>query len=90
MLREGGAEHSEATKPLTLTKPSLLSEYARKTDLAREFGVSERTIERWVRLRLLPTPIRLGRTSLYHLPAVRKRLLNQVERTNKRRSGRRT
>ena len=49
----------------------LLTDFATKKDLAREFNVSPRTIERWVRLRLLPRPIRLGRTTLFHLPTVR-------------------
>ncbi len=54
----------------------LLAEYARKNELAREFGVSPRTIERWVRRRLLPRPVRLGRTLLFHLPTVRRHLEN--------------
>lgn len=64
----------------------LLAEFVRKEDLAREFGVSERTIERWVRLRLLPAPIRLGRTSLYHLPTVKKYLADQTSDKIRRRS----
>ncbi len=53
---------------------SLLAEYARKKELAREFDVSERTIERWVRMRLLPAPVRIGRTSLFHVPTVKRHL----------------
>ena len=49
----------------------LLSDYTRKEDLARDFDVSPRTIERWVRLRLLSAPVKLGRTSLFHIPTVR-------------------
>jgi predicted DNA-binding transcriptional regulator AlpA len=56
----------------------LLADYLRKDDLAREFGVSARTIERWVRLRILPQPVRLGRTSLYHLPTVRQHLQDSL------------
>ena len=52
----------------------LLAEYANKKEVADEFDVSERTIERWVRLRLLPAPVRLGRTSLFHLPTIRRHL----------------
>ncbi len=59
-------------------KPSLLSDYARKDELAREFDVSERTIERWVRLRLLPPPIRLGRTALHHIPTLKQHLVDQT------------
>ncbi len=62
----------------------LLAEFGRKEDLAREFRVSDRTIERWVRLRLLPAPIRLGRTSLYHLPTVKKYLAVQMKQRSRR------
>ncbi len=65
-------------------KSSLLSEYVRKDELAHEFGVSARTIERWVRLRLLPAPLKLGRTSLYHLPTVKKYLAEQMEQRSRR------
>lgn len=57
----------------------ILAEYVRKSELAQEFQVSERTIERWVRLRILPAPLKLGRTSLFHLPTVRKHLERQLE-----------
>ena len=56
----------------------LLDEYVGKRELAREFGVSKRTIERWVRLRLLPAPVRLGRTALYHIPTLKRHLADQV------------
>lgn len=65
-------------------EPGLLAEFVRKEDLARDFGVSERTIERWVRLQLLPAPLRLGRTSLYHLPTVKKYLADQMEQRSRR------
>ena len=55
---------------------ALLDEYVRKADLARVFGVSDRTIERWVRLQLLPAPTKLGRTALFHIPTVKKALAN--------------
>ena len=45
---------------------SLLAEYADKATVAKEFGVSTRTIERWVRLRLLPAPVSIGRSRLFH------------------------
>jgi hypothetical protein len=64
---------------------SLLDEYATKDLIARTFGVSQRTIERWVRLRILPSPVKLGRTSLYHLPTVRQHLADQVRRAGSRR-----
>ena len=67
-------------------KSELLSEYVRKNELARQFGVSGRTIERWVRLRLIPAPVRLGRTSLYHLPTIQKHLAHQTHGDRGRRS----
>ena len=56
----------------------LLAEYARKNELAREFDVSPRTIERWVRLRLIPPPIRLGRVSLHHIPTLKQHLTDRA------------
>ena len=58
--------------------PALLGEYVRKDELAHEFGVSPRTIERWVRLRLLPKPVKLGRSSFHHVPTIREHLLKQA------------
>ena len=55
----------------------LLADFARKEQLAKEFGVSERTIERWVRMRILPKPMRLGRTLLFHIPTIRRHLESQ-------------
>ncbi len=67
----------------------LLNEFVSKKELATSFGVSSRTIERWVRMRLLPAPVRLGRTSLYHLPTVKQHLEDRA-RGNVPRSGRTT
>lgn len=53
----------------------LLADFATKADLAAAFKVSSRTIERWVRMRVLPQPVRLGRTLLFHMPTVRDHLL---------------
>ena len=65
----------------------ILVDYVRKEDIAKEFEVSTRTIERWVRLRLLPAPVRLGKTSLHHLPTVREHL-KSLTNTAARRRGR--
>jgi hypothetical protein len=51
-----------------------LADYATRKTIAAEFDVSERTIDRWVSLRLLPAPLKLGHTSLFHLPTLRKHL----------------
>lgn len=64
---------------------SLLAEYLSKEELAQQFGVCTRTIERWVRLRLIPPPVRLGRTRLYHMPTIREHLTAQHQPKNKRR-----
>lgn len=64
----------------------LLIDFARKEQLAREFGVSERTIERWVRMRVLPKPVRLGRTLLFHIPTIRRYLESQSPSDRPRRS----
>ena len=76
----------QATSISVEPKRDLLRDYVTKHTLAVEFGVSTRTIERWVRLRLLPAPVRLGRTSLYHLPTIWGHLENQEKRTPRRRS----
>lgn len=54
----------------------ILTGFVSKERLAEEFGVSPRTIERWIRLRFLPPPVRLGRTTLYHVETVRMHLLD--------------
>ena len=59
---------------------ALLTDYVRKEQLAQLFGVSQRTIERWVRLRLLPAPLRLGCNSFHHLPSIKKHLTDRAER----------
>ena len=63
----------------------VLDEYIRKEDIARQFGRSTRTIERWVRLRLLPAPVRLGRISFHHVPTIKKHLAKQLEPEPRRR-----
>jgi len=54
--------------------PHLLADYIGKEQLAQAFGVSARTVERWVRLRQFPAPLKLGRKRLYYVPTVRKYL----------------
>ncbi len=73
-------------RPTNIDKSShLLADYVSKADLANEFDVSIRTIERWIRLRLLPQPIRLGRTRRFHVPTLRKHLeAKSSERADRR------
>jgi len=66
----------------------LLTDYAETQLLAQQFGVSQRTIERWVRLRLLPAPLRLGRKSFHHLPSIKKHLADRAECGGRYRRGR--
>ncbi len=61
------------------TGSDLLSDYANTAELAQSFGVSTRTIDRWIRLRIIPPPVRLGRTALHHIPTIKKHLLEQVD-----------
>ena len=62
--------------PTILSRNSdLLCEFANKSELAGLFGVSPRTIERWVHLRAIPKPVRLGRQLFFHLPTIREALI---------------
>ncbi len=65
---------------------SLLSGFISKAEMARAFGVSERTVERWVRLRLLPRPLKMGRSSLFHRQTLEEHLLARVEHASSPRS----
>ncbi len=47
------------------TEQSTTTEYTLTLeDLALRYGVSERTVQRWVKDRLLPEPLRIGRRYL--------------------------
>lgn len=69
-------------------RQSLLSHYVSKKTVAEAFNVSERTIERWVRLRILPAPLRLGRSRLFHLPTIERHLTKLTEAAGGRHRGR--
>ncbi len=56
-----------------------LEEFASKKDVADAFNVTSRTIERWVRLRIFPSPIKVGRQSLFHVPTIKKHLKAAAE-----------
>lgn len=49
----------------------LLADYLTQRDLARQLGKSERTIERWDRLRIGPTPTFVGGSKFYSIQDVR-------------------
>jgi predicted DNA-binding transcriptional regulator AlpA len=63
------------------TRDDFLKVFLSKQDVAAAFGVSVRTVERWVRLRQLPAPVRLGRVSLFHVPTLREFLASDAKRS---------
>jgi hypothetical protein len=63
---------------VTGVQGQLLPGYVSRRELAAEFDVSERTIDRWVAARLLPGPISLGRKILFHLPTLEKHLADRA------------
>ena len=65
------AEIPSQKTSLNAENSKLLGDYMREDELAREFEVCPRTIQRWVRLRLLPAPVKLGRSTLFHVPSLR-------------------
>ena len=52
----------------------LLQDFVTKAELAKKFGVTTRTVDRWVRLRQIPSPLKIGRQRLWHRPTVNKLL----------------
>lgn len=51
--------------------PVVLQGYLRREELAEQFGLSTRTIDRWEALRQGPPRITVGRTILYNIDTVR-------------------
>jgi predicted DNA-binding transcriptional regulator AlpA len=88
------------TDPLEETSPSLsvqdktsnnlvLDGFLRREDLARQLGVSPRTIDRWQVLREGPPRVSVGRTVLYNVESVREWLRSREQQafpTRKRRN----
>lgn len=70
------SDHSTVGRATGNGESLILGEYVSKADLAKEFDVSERSIDRWVRLDILPRPLRLGRRPLFHLATVKAHLAN--------------
>lgn len=56
----------------------LLEDFATKQQVADMFGVSTRTVERWVRLRSIPQPRKVGQQRLFHLPTLRNALAKEA------------
>ena len=55
----------------------LLEGYLRREELAKQFGLSPRTIDRWEALRIGPPRVSVGRTILYNVQSVREWLLSR-------------
>jgi len=58
---------------------AVLEGYLRREELAQQFGLSIRTIDRWEALRQGPPRITVGRTILYNIDSVRE-WLSAIER----------
>jgi predicted DNA-binding transcriptional regulator AlpA len=78
----------QQTSPLTPSAPTfqsqdthialpLLDGYLRREELAKQFGLSPRTIDRWEALRIGPPRTSVGRTILYSVQSVREWLLSR-------------
>lgn len=61
-------------KPVTRL---VLEGYLRREELAEQFGLSPRTIDRWEALRKGPPRVCIGRTILYNVQSVREWLLSR-------------
>src|SRR5580658_8558223 len=74
-------------KPITRL---VLAGYLRREELAEQFGLSPRTIDRWEALRIGPPRVCVGRTILFNLESVRQWLLSREQQatTVKRRARR--
>jgi predicted DNA-binding transcriptional regulator AlpA len=55
----------------------VLEGYLRRQELAKAFGLSPRTIDRWEALRKGPPRVCVGRTILYNVQSVREWLLSR-------------
>ena len=65
--------------PQIAAVPVVLQGYLRREELAQQFGLSTRTIDRWEARRQGPPRITVGRTILYNIESVRE-WLSAMER----------
>src|ERR1700731_760187 len=76
-MLEGLNEAPQVSRPPTSdpqAKPParlVLDGYLRREELAQQFGLSPRTIDRWEAQRKGPPRVHVGRTILYHVDSVR-------------------
>jgi predicted DNA-binding transcriptional regulator AlpA len=75
---------SQTTSPASV----LLSGYLRREELAQQFGLSTRTIDRWEALKEGPPRVSIGRTILYNVESVREWLSTREKRPMPRRKRR--
>jgi len=55
----------------------VLEGFLRRDELAKQFGLNVRTIDRWEALRIGPPRVCVGRTILYNIQSVREWLLSK-------------
>lgn len=58
----------------------ILEDYATVEALAEEVNRSPRTLERWVRQRIIPAPVKIGAVRMFHVPTLRKHLVRLAEK----------
>ena len=63
----------------TTATPYILDGFLRREELARQFGLSSRTIDRWEALRIGPPRVCVGRTILYQIQSVREWLISREQ-----------
>lgn len=66
---------AQRDSPLEATP--ILDGYLRHDELAKQLGLSPRTIDRWEALRIGPPRVSIGRTILYNAESVREWLLSR-------------
>lgn len=54
-----------------------LADFASKAQIAKKFKRSPRTIDRWVRFRNFPPPLKLGNLVIFHVPSIEKFLADK-------------
>ncbi|MGI3211836.1 helix-turn-helix transcriptional regulator [Roseovarius tibetensis] len=80
---------TETATPPRSSKPSLLSGWISRLDLALELGVTVETLHRWEKLRFGPPCVRAGRKIYYRREAVQDWLMQQEAPAPGRRGARR-
>jgi predicted DNA-binding transcriptional regulator AlpA len=74
-------DDSSPLPQITSPVSALLSGYLRREELAQQFGLSTRTIDRWEALKEGPPRVSIGRTILYNVESVREWLSTRERRS---------